>query len=196
MEPMTFDELLQRIATEPDRSEEREVRVPTAELASEIRARPAIRLDELIADPRHTTERRTLRTGHRLGPPLSPEELAQWQATWPHHRLPDDLVALLGRANGIHLWADLADGRAYKGLAPLSEWRLARHKMWGDDADPTWLPDNYLALSYHTDGASFVVLDVESGSYFEMDSCGADEKSPIGHSVGELLDWLWQSRIP
>jgi hypothetical protein len=109
--------------------------------------------------------------------------------------LPDDLVALLGRANGIHLWADLDTGRVYEGLAPLAEWRVARQRMWGDDVDPALLPDRYLALSYHSDGAAFVVLDVESGRYFLMDACGADESSPIGRNVGDLLDWLWAHRI-
>ena len=68
--------------------------------------------------------------------------------------------------------------------------------MWGDHADPALLADRYLALSYHTDGAAFVVLDTESGRYFLMDACGADESSPIGRSVEDLLDWLWDQRIP
>jgi hypothetical protein len=193
---MTFEQLLDRIAEEPDWTSEQEVRVPTVEQKGELRGAKAIRLDELIADPRHSTERRTFRTGHRLGPPVSAAEFERWRAAWARHPLPNDLVALLGRANGIHLWADLDDGRAYEGLAPLSEWCLARQKMWGEDADPESLPDRFLALSYHTDGAAFVVLDTESGRYFLMDSCGADESSPIGNSVGELLDWLWDHRIP
>jgi hypothetical protein len=193
---MTFDELLERIAKEPDQISERQVRVAMAELTDEVTAPTGMRLDDVLADPRHTTERRTFRSGHLLGPPLSSGELAQWREAWPKHRLPDDLVALLGRASGIHLWADLDEGRAYEGLAPLNEWCLARQKMWGEDADPELLPDRFLALSYHTDGAAYVVLDTESGRYFLMDSCGADESSPIGNSVGELLYWLWDRRIP
>jgi hypothetical protein len=193
---MTFDELLERIATEPNRTSEQDVRVPAAELMREVRAAGGMRLDALLADPRQTTERRTFRRGHLLGPPVSSEELEQWRAAWPRHRLPDDLVALLGRANGIHLWADLDEGRAYQGLAPLAEWRFARQKMWGDDADPTLLPDRYLALSYHTDGGAFVVLDADSGRYFLMDACGADESCCLGESVDELLGWLWEHRIP
>jgi hypothetical protein len=192
---MTFDELLERIATEPNRTSHGEVRVPSAELMNEFRAAGGMRVDVLMADPRHTTERRTFRTGHLLGAPVSSMELEQWRAAWRRHPLADDLVALLRRANGIHLWADLDEGRAYQGLAPLGEWRLARQKMWGEHADPALLADRYLALSYHADGAAFVVLDIESGRYFLMDACGADENSPIGRSVGELLDWLWAHRI-
>ena len=146
------------------------MRVPTAELLRELHTAGAMRVDTLLSDPRHTTERRTFRTGHLLGPPVSSEELEQWRAAWPRHRLPQDLVALLGRANGIHLWADLDKGRAYEGLAPLAEWRVARQKMWGDHADPALLPNRYLALSYHADGAAFIVLDAESGRYFLMDA--------------------------
>jgi len=192
---MTFDDLLALVAAEPKRTFERDVGVPSAELMNEVRAAGGMRVDLLTADPRYTTERRTLHVGHLLGAPVSEVELAQWRAAWPNHRLPDDLVALLRRANGIHLWADLDEGRAYQGLAPLAEWRAARHRMWGDDADPTILPDRYLAISYHTDGAAFIVLDVESGRYFLMDACGADESSPVGHGVGDLLNWLWAHRI-
>ncbi len=191
---MTFDELLARMRAEPNRTIERDVRVQSPELAEELRTAGGMRVDALLADPRQTTERRTFRMGHLVGAPVSAEELAQWQAAWPTHRLPDDLGALLGRANGIHLWADLDQGRAYEGLAPLAEWRTARQRMWGDDADPALLPDRYLAVSYHSDGAAFIVLDVESGRYFLMDACGADESSPIGRSVGDLLDWLWAHR--
>lgn len=56
------------------------------------------------------------------------------EARWPRHPLPQDLVELVMRANGIHLWADLDDGRAYEGLAPIEEWDLARVKMWGSGA--------------------------------------------------------------
>ena len=144
---MTFDELLARIAMEPNRTYERDVRVPNAELMNELHAAGGMRVDKFMADLRCTTERRTFRKGHVVGPPLSTTELEQWRAAWPRHPLPDDLVALLARANGIHLWANLDTGRAYEGLAPLGEWRLARRKMWGDDADPSLLADRYLALS-------------------------------------------------
>ena len=103
---MTFDELLERAATEPNRTSEREIRVPSADLMNEVRAAGGIRIDALLADPRHTTRRRTFRSGHVFGRPVSPTELDLWQAAWSRHRLPEDLVALLRRANGIHLWAD------------------------------------------------------------------------------------------
>ena len=133
---------------------------------------------------------------HVFGKPISEGDLSKWLQQWPNHGLPDDLKGLLRRVNGIHLCADPSTGRAYEGLAPLSEWKLARNAMYGEEADPTLLGDKYLALSYHTDGSAYIVLDVSRGKYFLMDSCGADETSPIGSSVSELLDWLWSHRVP
>jgi hypothetical protein len=101
----------------------------------------------------------------------------------------------VSQVNGIHLWADLETERSYAGLAPLEEWDLARVKMWGRQADPAALGEPYLALSYDSDGAAFAVLNVDSGDYFLMDSCGANESCRIGRSAGELLDWLWESRM-
>ncbi len=171
-------------------------RIPSPELLAKLASDGYLRVDALQSDPRSTIERCTLRRGHVLGAPASPEELARWDQDWPAHPLPTDLAELLRRANGIHLWADFNTGRSYEGLAPMHEWRLARHKMWGDDADPSLLSDRYVALSYHADASAFAVLNFDSGRYFLMDSCGADETSPIGSGVDDLLEWLWEHRIP
>src|SRR5437762_2977974 len=81
---------------------------------------------------------------HVFGQPLVEQEVTDWLQRRPNYRLPNDLVALLRKANGIHLCADSATGRAYEGLAPLSEWSLARNAMWGPDADPASLGDDFL----------------------------------------------------
>jgi hypothetical protein len=133
---------------------------------------------------------------HVFGKPITRLEMAKWFRRWPDHPLPDNLMTLLRRANGIHLCADPVTGRSYQGMAPLDEWRLARHAMWGPDAEPNSLDDRFLALSYHTDASSYVVLDVRRRKYFHMDSCGADETTPIGRSVEDLLSWLWAHRVP
>jgi hypothetical protein len=133
-------------------------------------------------------------TGHRLDPPLTEAELADFRERFPSITLPGDLISILRRWNGIHLWADLASGRSYDGLAPLKEWDLARRVMWGPDADATLLADRYLAISYDQDGSVFVVLDTSTGKYFWMDACGADESCPIGSTADELLAWLWKHR--
>jgi hypothetical protein len=101
----------------------------------------------------------------------------------------------VARVNGIHLWANVQTGRAYTGLAPIEEWDLARLRMYGHAAERSLLEDRYVALSYHQDGASFVVLDAESGRYFLMDAAGPDTTTPIASNVDELLEWLWRTRI-
>ena len=136
------------------------------------------------------------RRGHVFGVPVDPAYLQEWIRRWPQHPLPEDLKCLLLRANGIHLWADLDTCRAYEGLAPLEEWQRARNAMWGEDASPGLLENEYLAISYHTDGAAYWVLKVTTGEYFVMDSCGADETCRIGSDVSALLDWIWTHRIP
>jgi hypothetical protein len=191
---MTFDEFRAKVATEPDRTSERDVHVPSAELLADVRNGRATRLTDFVADPRSRVERRTSTTGHRFGPGLPIAAIADWLDRWPHQPLPADLGELLGRMNGIHLWADLETGRSYEGLAPLEEWDLARVKMWGPETGQALLPDRYLALSYHADSAAFVVLNVETGTYYLMDSAGPDESCPVGARAGDILDWFWDHR--
>jgi hypothetical protein len=150
---------------------------------------------ELLSAPGRRAEQRDVRYRHILGSPASQQAIDAWQGRHPSHSLPADLRALVTRINGIHLWANVETGRAYTGLAPVEEWDLARVKMYGAAADRKLLDDRYVALSYHQDGASFVVLDVDSGRYFLMDAAGPDTTSPIANSAGELLDWLWRTRI-
>jgi hypothetical protein len=102
---------------------------------------------------------------------------------------------LVERVNGIHLWANPETGRSYFGLAPVEEWQLARIKMYGNASDRSLLDDRYVAISYHQDGASFVVLDANSGKYFLMDAAGPDATVPIAGNAQELLDWLWDRRM-
>jgi hypothetical protein len=68
--------------------------------------------------------------------------------------------------------------------------------MGGPNAGEDDLSDRYLAISYHTDHAAFITLDVDSGRYYLMDACGADETCPIGENVEDLLEYLWTRRIP
>lgn len=192
---MRLHEFLQLVAGEPPVAVEREVSIAAPELVEEVQRRHGISLTEFLNDPRRAREARTLSYGHVLGAGLPTVAIESWRRRWPRHPLPVDLVELLTRVNGIHLWADLATGRAYEGLAPLDEWELARTKMWGPDADASMLDDRYLALSYHTDGAAFAVLDVAARKYFLMDACGADDTCPIGDTTGDLLAWLWEGRL-
>lgn len=120
---MKLDQLRKRIAKEPERQVEHAVHDG--------------------GEPTGKTRTATYR--HILGAPASAEVVRDWQERWPSYPLPDDLRALVGQANGIHLWADVEHGRAYTGLAPIEEWKPARSAMYGDDAGPEALADRYLA---------------------------------------------------
>jgi hypothetical protein len=87
---MTLAEFIEKVSSEPARRREIEVRVPSPELLRETQRGRRL-LSELLADPRHTLERRTSRTGHLLGSPAPPDALADWQRRWPRHPLPADL---------------------------------------------------------------------------------------------------------
>lgn len=191
---MELDELRYRAAQERERS----VEYPEYQKPESLSAQqsPSIPLIDYVAGLEPSGKRRRAVYRHILGPPAMQQAIDAWQERWPNHPLPTDLRRLVEQVNGIHLWADTAHGRAYTGIAPIEQWRPARVAMYGELADHSLLPEKYLALSYHADGSSYVVLDVVARGYFLMDSCGPDESCPLGSCVSELLDWLWASRLP
>ncbi|HRI68307.1 MAG TPA: hypothetical protein PK156_28955 [Polyangium sp.] len=153
-----------------------------------------IRMADFIKAPMRLAGERSICYRHILGLPASEHELANWQSQHPSHPLPKDLQELVLRVNGIHLWANTATGRSYTGIAPIQEWEHARQKMY-ELGNRDLLDGRYIAISYHQDGAAFVVLDVELEAYFLMDAAGPDATLRVGKNVPELLDWLWQNRI-
>ncbi|CAN5281217.1 hypothetical protein BH09MYX1_BH09MYX1_28180 [soil metagenome] len=186
---MKIDDFIELLKSEPMRSVTQAVRFRAPE------GRKPIALTDYLSMP-GKEEERTLQYHHVLGAPASAATLDEWRTKFPSHHLPVDLVALLKRVNGIHLWAGVESSRAYQGLAPLSEWTLARSKLFGASAEPSVLDERYVAISYHADAAAFVVLDVESGTYLLMDATAPSFDVPIASNVDELLDWLWTQRIP
>lgn len=192
---MQIDDFLSAVAGEPEKVFTRSIRLASAQTRAAASKSGGMRLTDFMSAPAKV-EQRIFRYRHILGPPASPHAIEEWRKQRASHPLPADLVALVERINGIHLWANLETGRSYVGLAPIEEWDLARVKMYGATAGKGLLDDRYVALTYHQDGASFVVLDVVSGTYYLMDVSGPDTSTPIGRSVVELLDWLWKHRIP
>lgn len=190
---MTFDELLASIATEADFSETREVTTLSREML-DPRQHKGMTLAEMYAHPSSRRVERTFRHGHLLGPPATAESIRAWYARWPTHKLPDDLVALLMRANGIHLSADLDEGRAYRGLSPIEEWLPASARSLGPFPDGEWDADRCVVLTYDSDGHDYVLLDIDAAEYFATHD-GGSEKHVLGRCVGDLLDLLWRSRI-
>ena len=194
---MTLDDLLARTATEPDWAEERTVSVPGPRLLAEVAAKGGMPLLEFMKHPDRTPQRRVLRRGHRLGPGLSQAELESWIAAWPQHPLPADLSALLLRANGIHLWADLDSGRAYYGISPLAEWQDAGSVGWAHLFSSP--PTSALVISYHENGDGYLLLETMATPQPRFVWCDLediDHPTSVGHTVSELLDWLWERRAP
>lgn len=190
-----IDEFIQCVAGEPERILTRTVWITPPEVLAQAAREGGIGVADLLSTSGRRKEQREIRYRHILGAPASQRSFDTWQARSGSHELPTDLRALVSRINGIHLWANVETGRSYSGLAPIEEWEPARTKMYGVGSDPGLLDDRYLALSYHQDGAAFVVFDVETGRYFLMDANGPDETTPIAGNAGELLEWLWRSRI-
>ena len=127
---------------------------------------------------------------HRLGPPVANRDLVRLRNT---RAVPEDLLGVVEKVNGIHLWANQETGTSYFGISPAEAWVPAGVAMYGSlDAIP--LPTTWLAISYDVDGASFIVLDTEDGAYYLMDSCGPDKTTQIAHDAASLLDWIWHHR--
>jgi hypothetical protein len=192
---MQIEDFINRVAGEPERTVTLTVSTTPPKVLAKAVKSGGLSMTDFLSLPGRRSEQRDVRYRHILGSPASPETIEAWDKRQPSHPFPADLRALVTRINGIHLWANAETGRSYVGLAPVEEWELARIKMYGPMADRRLLDDRYVALSYHQDGAAFVVLDVALGTYFLMDTAGPDATSPIATNVEELLDWLWQNRI-
>jgi len=192
---MKFDAFLNQVASEPERTIRRTVRTTPPQVLEQAARPGGMRLTDFLSAPGRQAEQREIRYAHILGAPASPGTVDAWLRQRPSLSLPADLRALLTQVNGIHLWANVETGRSYVGLAPVEEWEIARVKMYGAEADRDLLDDRFVAISYNQDGASFIAIDVVSGEYFLMDTAGPDTTSPIGSSVEDLLEWIWQNRI-
>jgi hypothetical protein len=191
---MTIDEFLARIAAQPPITHERLVYVWGPELeamfASRLAAGKSMLLSELRAHPDQTQELRRFRYGHVVGPGLAPAEVEAWQCKWRDARLPADVVHLLTRVNGIHLWAELDRSRAYFGILPLIEWQAVIHS---DLAESYGLPpEGHFMISYHDNGDYFLILDAHNSRYlwWDVQNFGVHPKQ-VATTVEELLDWWW-----
>jgi hypothetical protein len=186
---MSPDEFLRRAAAQPPVEVEQKVRIPGPELRALYEQRPALPLSELMAHPDQREEVRECRYGHVLGAGLPRAAVDTWQAEHSEYVLPRDLVELLERANGIHLWADLETKRADFGILPLEEWQDAACTEWAELLEEP--PVGQLVLSYHDNGDFFLALDTRDGRYLRYDPQDIDYPEEVGSSVSELLDFWW-----
>lgn len=138
---MTLDELVRLIQSEANRSEDRDVDAPSAELVRDIEQRGGERVTDFLADGRKTGEPRVFRywTSARSRPACrGNRRVAEGVAPSRASLGPGRLAPPGERKPSL---ADLETGRSYAGLAPLAAWALARTKMYGPDARADLLSD-------------------------------------------------------
>jgi hypothetical protein len=185
---MRVDEFLEKVRAEGVVTLERDVSIPGPQAQALLASRRAVPLLEDINHPDRHTERRTFRYGHLLGPGLSQTTLDDWQNRFRQFPLPEDLRQFLMVANGVHLWADLEDQRAYFGISPLEDWCDVATDPLGYVFDEP--PRGALVISYRRDTADFVVLDTAGPTYLWCELIG--EPEPIGSTVEDLLTHWWE----
>lgn len=186
---MDVADLVARANAQQPISITRVVSVPGPELKAQMRSGKAMLLSEVYAHPDQSSEIRRFTYRHLLQPGASASEVALWQDAHPRHRLPDDLIALVQRVNGIHLWADVSAQRSYFGILPMAEWRDAAEIEWAMLFQTK--PIGLLVLSYHDNGDDYLVLDTNRGTYYWYDLEDFDNPKVIGRDVGTLLGWWW-----
>ena len=187
---MTPETFLQRVAEQPTVSVDRAVRIPGPELQAFIASGKPLLLSELVAHPDQRQEVRSFRHGHLVGEGVTPQTLDAWQAGHPEHPLPADLRRFLAYADGVHLWADLDDGRSYFGILPLREWKDTRELDWA--TPPFRIPPEGLAISYHENGDFYLALDTRGPHYFWYDLGDYNSPRRVGGTIEALLEFWWK----
>jgi hypothetical protein len=187
---MLTDEVLQLVASQPEVRETRHVKVWGPTLTAAVNSGELRRLDEISRHADQTSEIKTFRYGHLIGQPRASADVQAWQARFSQHPLPADLASFLLHADGVHFWADLDQGRAYFGIAPMAEWQDAA----AEDAPVLFFepPIGALVISYHQNGDYFAVLDTATSVYRWFDHEDIANPVVIGSSVSQLLDWFWE----
>lgn len=157
---MLTSELLRLVASQPEVRETRRVKVWGPTLRAAVDSGELRRVEEIFGHPDQTSELRSFRYGHLLGQPQASADIETWQGRFPQHPLPADLAAFLLHVDGVHFWADLDQGRAYFGIAPMAEWQDAA----AEDAPGLFFepPAGALVISYHQNGDYSAVLDTET----------------------------------
>lgn len=129
---------------------------------------------------------------HELMPGMNNDQYHNWRRQHPNVRLPDDYVELLRISNGLKIFREEFNGELiHEGavqLFPIEEVDWAGSVMYGK-ADRS-VPRNWLALGVDCDGTFFVVLDVDSGRFLQVDPATTEEPEIIAEDVGGLYDWL------
>lgn len=185
---MRVDEFLENVRAQEVVTLECDVSVPGPQAQALLAGGRGVNLAEYVNHPDRRSERRTFRYRHVVGPGLSMAELDDWQSRFQGFQLPEDLRQFLMEANGVHLWADLEEQRAYLGILPLEDWTDARSGPLAYVFDAP--PRTSLVISYQHDTAGFAVLDTDGPTYLWCDPIAGPEL--IGTTVEDLLAHWWE----
>ena len=188
---MTIDECIRRVLAQPVVSVEFEVSVPGPELLKLMNDGQCHTIAELNAHPDQRKEMRTFQYRHILGPALGKDEIDTWQAAHVEYPLSDQIRELLQRIDGIHLWADLAEKRAYFGVLPLCEWSPVVGSLWSQffEIHQTSAVGK-LVLSYHNNGDYLLCYDTVTQEFAWHDLWEFD-RPKVARSVCEFLELWW-----
>jgi len=183
-------EFIRRARSQSEVVVDRVVSVPGAELTALLRSGRPLRVSELSAHPDQRREVRRFRYGSILGAGASDAAIAEWQTQHPEVTISWDVVDLLRRVDGIHLWADLHTGRAYFGVLPLMEWcQVNEHE--GAELFRE-IPRSTVVVSYNDNGDYYLLLDAAQNRFTWFDPQSPDDSTPAGDSIEQFLDWWWE----
>lgn len=155
---------------------------------------PNVLLSDLFKNVEVSGTRR-VDVGHRLGPGADDRAIVALEERLGIGSLPHGLRELVGRIDGVHLWAEIPDGRSVLGIAPIAEWQRLDDILGPDPLGDGVVPVDGVAISYHQDGEEIVVWRPRHGGYYYR---GIDELGPgsrIADDVEGLLEWLWKNRM-
>ena len=128
---------------------------------------------------------------HRLGPALSDRELLLWEKAHPGMTVPEDLVALLRRSNGLGICRNPdSPGGADCCFHPLKDVRHAGKFMYEDGSAATSIPASWYALAQDADGTSVLTVDMATGEVFVVDPIDSSEATILFGSFEGALEWL------
>jgi len=129
---------------------------------------------------------------HSFEPGLTDRELLLWEKSHPALTVPDDLLSVLRRSNGfrIRLNPDSPGGAALR-LLPVREMDYAAREMYGGpDLQTDHVPMTWLNLTQEQDSTFYLVLDLETGKYLEVEPITPDEAEIVAEDAQGMLDWF------
>ena len=132
---------------------------------------------------------------HTLHPGATDAELAAWYAGHIGKRLPDDLVALMRRSNGLGVWQDWYEGEpifdegAYRFFS-LREIKRADKAMYGERINDPRVRKTWLAFCIGPDSGIYFGFDTKTLHYWKIEPIVPDESEDLGPEIGPVFEMV------